>query len=191
MIIGIDEVGRGAWAGPLVVAAVQLPDVLPKTLRGLTDSKKLSKNQRQGYSVAIQDIATYLGFGWVTAGEVDELGLTEAMRLACRRAMDGAPDTTVVIDGHINYLKELPNTRCQIQADRDVPAVSAASIVAKVARDSYMAEQAAIFPQYGFDRHVGYGTQLHSTALASNGVTVLHRKSFRPVAVYTGINEAQ
>lgn len=187
MIIGVDEVGRGAWAGPLLVAAVQLPELLPDELTGLTDSKKLSKVQRERYAVAIYRVAIYVGFGWVTASEVDELGLTAAMRLACQRAVEGAPDAAIIIDGQINYLPDRPATSCQIKADRDVPAVSAASIVAKVARDNYMADQAKLFPQYGFDRHVGYGTQLHSNALARHGTVLLHRKSFKPVAMYTDV----
>lgn len=186
MNIGVDEVGRGAWAGPLLVAAVQLPELLPVELTGLTDSKKLTKTQREQYSVAIHSIATYVGYGWVTAAQVDELGLTNAMFLACQRAIEGAPEAEVIIDGHINYLPDRLGTSCQIKADRDVPAVSAASIIAKVARDNYMAEQAKLFPQYGFDSHVGYGTRMHSNALARYGTNVLHRKSFKPVAMYTG-----
>lgn len=181
MIIGVDEVGRGAWAGPLLVAAVQLPELLPDALSGLTDSKKLSKVQRERYAVAIHSLATYVGFGWVTAAEVDELGLTAAMRLACQRAVDGAPDAAVIIDGHINYLSDRPDSSCQIKADRDVPAVSAASIVAKVARDNYMIELAATLPMYGFGSHVGYGTSVHLAALVKHGVSAQHRRSFKPV----------
>lgn len=181
MIIGVDEVGRGAWAGPLLVAAVQLPDELPNDLAGLTDSKKLSKDQRERYAVTIHGIATYVGFGWVTAAEVDALGLTAAMRLACRRAVEKAPSATIIIDGHINYLSERAATSCQIKADRDVPAVSAASIVAKVARDNYMAAQAKIHPNYGFEKHVGYGTAAHKQALQSFGLLPLHRTSYKPI----------
>lgn len=181
MIIGVDEVGRGAWAGPLLVAAVQLPELLPDELTGLTDSKKLSKVQRERYAVAIHRVATYVGFGWVTAEEVDASGLTAAMRLACQRAVDGAPDVAVIIDGHINYLSDRPVTSCQIKADRDVPAVSAASIVAKVARDNYMAEQAKIHPNYGLENHVGYGTVTHKLAIQSLGLLPLHRTSFKPI----------
>ncbi len=180
MIIGVDEVGRGAWAGPLVVAGVQLPVPLPESLSELTDSKKLSASKRNDISNIIHQVATFVGVGWVTAIEVDDLGLTEAMNLACKRALDSAPDTDIVIDGHIDFVAN-GRSRCEIKADGTVPAVSAASIVAKVARDIYMQNQAKVFPEYGFEKHVGYGTARHLDAMRKYGLTPLHRWSFKPV----------
>lgn len=189
MIIGIDEVGRGAWAGPLVVAAVQLPNPLPAELDILTDSKKLTPAKRANISYAIQNIATFVGLGWVSASEVDDLGLTAAMKLACKRALKGAPETDIVIDGHIDFVAN-GRSRCEIKADDSVPAVSAASIVAKVARDNYMAVQAKQFPLHGFDKHVGYGTALHRAALAEHGLTPIHRHSYKPIRQLLDLYEA-
>lgn len=177
--LGIDEVGRGCWAGPLVAGAVCLGAPIP----GLRDSKKLSKRQRERLAVIIHEEAYAVGLGWVWPGEVDELGLTAAVRLSMERAVSAAGRSydEIIIDGNINYLDRLPYTRAIIKADDTVPAVSAASIVAKVARDAYMADAAAAYPGYGFERHVGYGTAEHIRALATLGVTEIHRKTYAPV----------
>lgn len=179
MIVGIDEVGRGCWAGPLVAGAVLLGAKVP----GLKDSKKLSKLQREKLALAIAESGAQIGLGWVTPAEVDELGLTQAVRVAMKRALDqvAGPYSEVVIDGNLNFLAHLPETKALIKADDTVPAVSAASIVAKVARDKYMVELAGDYPGYGFESHVGYGTALHLTSLQKLGVSDMHRKSFKPV----------
>ena len=100
-----------------------------------------------------------------------------------RRAIDKVdiPYSRVIIDGNYNYLSNIPMTEALIQADNTIPAVSAASIIAKVARDTYMTEQAALYPGYGFDKHVGYGTKRHIEALMEHGVTPIHRKSYKPI----------
>lgn len=186
IIVGIDEVGRGCWAGPLVAGAVALPVdfVLQHNASWLlADSKILSREQRRQSDAAIRQLASTVGLGWVTAAEVDELGLTLAVGLAMRRALatiDPSYDD-LVIDGSYNFLPDNPKARTIIKADASVPAVSAASIVAKVARDQFMAEQAHRFPDYGFETHVGYGTKRHIEALHRHGICELHRKSFRPV----------
>lgn len=177
--VGLDEVGRGCWAGPLVAGAV----ILKTPITGLRDSKRLSKAQRERLSATIQVEAAAASLGWVTPEEVDSLGLTEAVRLAMRRALDQItlPYEELIIDGNLNFFPDNPKARAIIKADDSVPTVSAASILAKVARDRYMAEIAPRYPDYGFDKHVGYGTALHLERLKLHGVSDLHRRSFKPV----------
>lgn len=179
MVIGVDEVGRGCWAGPLVAGAV----CLDGTIDGLMDSKKLSAKKRKKLSEVIANEAYSYALGWVTPKEVDELGLTEAVRLAMKRAIEqlDISGAKIIVDGNINYLLHLPNTEAVIKADDSVPAVSAASILAKVARDEYMHEISSKYPEYGFEKHVGYGTKAHLEALKAFGVTPIHRKSYKPV----------
>jgi ribonuclease HII len=188
MILGIDEVGRGPWAGPLVVGAVVLGGA---TIEGLTDSKKLSKKRREELDVIIRDQAGGFGLGWVDAAEIDQIGLSEALRLATRRAVEQVKASyhEIIIDGTINFLSDTNKgeyVTTMKKADLLVPSVSAASIIAKVARDNYMAEQDAIYEGYKFASHVGYGTAAHSSAIEKNGVTPLHRLSFAPLAKYRG-----
>ncbi|HSX00135.1 MAG TPA: ribonuclease HII [Patescibacteria group bacterium] len=182
MIVGVDEVGRGCWAGPVVAGAA----VLHKPITGLKDSKKLSKVQRERLDAEIRVSAHAFGIGWVPASEVDVIGLTEAVRLAMERAL--AQITVIydelIVDGNYNYFARLPNSRALIGADNIVPAVSAASIIAKVARDKYMASMATIFPGYAFERHVGYGTAGHRSAIDALGLCELHRRSFKPIQVF-------
>lgn len=188
MILGIDEVGRGPWAGPLVVGAVVLGGV---EISGLTDSKKLSKKRRDELDLIIRDKAAGYGLGWVHSEEIDKIGLSEALKLATIRAVEQitVPYHEIMIDGTINFLKETSKGNYVTtlpKADLLIPSVSAASIIAKVARDNFMAEQDAIHPGYNFKSHVGYGTAAHQAAIASLGVTPLHRRSFAPIAKLTG-----
>lgn len=179
-IVGIDEVGRGCWAGPVVAGAV----LLDAPIAGLRDSKKLSKKQREALNVEMQQKAVAVGLGWVAPAEVDNLGLTEAVRLAMQRALQQItqPYDEVIVDGSYNFLSENPRARAVVRADDTVPAVSAASIAAKVARDRYMAEYAHVaFPDYDFAAHVGYGTQAHRAALQQFGVCKEHRLSYKPI----------
>ena len=192
MILGIDEVGRGPWAGPLVVGAVVLPQNTDG-LEELTDSKKLSAKKRVELDVLIREKALGWGLGWVHADELDEIGLSAALRLATVRAVEAVdtPYHEIIIDGTINFLKETAKGQyvtTMAKADYLIPAVSAASIIAKVARDSFMAEQDVTYPDYGFGSHVGYGTAKHRAALDIHGITPLHRKSFAPIVAL--INEA-
>jgi ribonuclease HII len=177
--VGIDEVGRGCWAGPVVAGAV----ILAAPLAGLTDSKLLTKHRRQQLAAEIQRQATAIGLGWVAAPAIDELGLTAAVQLAMRRALAAITISydEIIIDGNHNFLADNPKARAIIKADFSVAAVSAASIVAKVARDTYMAGMAAQYPGYGFERHVGYGTTVHLEALRRQGLCALHRLSYKPV----------
>lgn len=177
-IIGIDEVGRGCWAGPVVAGAV----LLTGHVEGLADSKSLTASQRVRLASKIRKRAN-IGLGWVSALEVDTLGLTEAVRLAMSRALKNlncAADK-IIIDGNYNFLSDIQHTHTLIKADRLIPEVSAASIIAKVARDRYMYELALQLPGYGFEKHVGYGTLQHKNALYKQGVTHEHRKSYKPI----------
>jgi ribonuclease HII len=186
MILGIDEVGRGPWAGPLVVGAVILGDA---SIPGLTDSKKLSKKMRSKLDILIREQAVAYGLGWVDAKEIDSIGLSQALMLATHRALADIkePYDKIVIDGTINLLRnhaksELVET--MIKADLYDMNVSAASIIAKVARDTYMEQQDEVYPLYGFANHVGYGTAAHIAAIRENGITPLHRLSFAPLKKY-------
>lgn len=193
MIVGIDEVGRGPWAGPLVMGAV----VLGCEIEGLADSKVLTKKRREELDVEIRARARAVGLGWVSANEIDTLGLAAALQLACRRALEqidalGVAYHEIIIDGTINFLKETGRggyVTTLKKADSLVPSVSAASIVAKVARDRYMAEQDEVYPGYKFGSHVGYGTAAHRAAIEALGVTPLHRLSFAPLQKYRKLSE--
>jgi ribonuclease HII len=177
--VGIDEVGRGCWAGPVVAGAV----ILDEPISGLKDSKKLSKKQRARLASEIHVSALAVGIGWVQPAEVDEIGLSAAVGLAMQRALKQilVGYDEIIIDGNFNFLPDNPKAKAIIKADTSVPAVSAASIVAKVARDNFMAEISAKYPGYGFEKHVGYGTALHLEKLKLHGVSDLHRRSFKPV----------
>jgi len=179
--VGIDEVGRGCWAGPLVAGAVLLRDKQDGPVY-LRDSKKMSKKQREIAAEWIHENAV-VGLGWVSSAEIDELGLTQSVRLAMERAfaeIDAVYDE-IIIDGNINYFANNPKAKAVIKADDSVPAVSAASIVAKVARDNYMATLGERYAGYGFEKHVGYGTAAHIAVLKSLGVSDIHRLSYKPI----------
>ncbi len=188
MILGIDEAGRGPWAGPLVVGAVVLGGA---TIDGLTDSKKLSKKKREILYDEIYEKAISVGLGWVDAAELDEIGMSQALRQATIRAVTEIDCSyeEIIIDGTVNFLSETGKGRfvtTMPKADLLVPSVSAASIVAKVARDRYMTEQDSKYPHYGFKNHAGYGVAAHRQAIEEYGVTQLHRLSFAPLKKYAG-----
>lgn len=182
-ILGIDEVGRGPWAGPLVVGACVLGDA---KIDGLTDSKKLTAKKREKLDILIREQASF-GLGWVSAEELDKIGLIAALRKATRDAVKQieVPYHEIIIDGTINFLSDTKlSSYVQTipKADFLVPEVSAASIIAKVARDNYMIKLAERFPNYGFEKHVGYGTAAHREALEKYGPCEEHRHSFKPIA---------
>lgn len=187
MIVGIDEVGRGCMAGPLVAGAV----LFDKPMRGLKDSKKLTREQRIVFDAKIRKKALAHGLGWVMPEELDEVGLTQAVRLAMERALLAIEleYERVIIDGNYNFLRHVPKTETLIKADDLIPAVSAASILAKVARDTWMIDAAKDYPDYGFDSHVGYCTPAHRAAVARHGICALHRKSFAPIKLALGQTE--
>lgn len=186
-MIGVDEVGRGCLAGPLLVVAARQVAPLPG---GLADSKVLSKLQREALMESIQ-ASCELGEGWVQPEEIDEHGLAAAMRVGVSRAllMLGAQENeAIIMDGNVNYCPpEFADVSVVIKADSSHPIVSAASIYAKVTRDKHMERLAKFHPFYGFEHHVGYGTALHLSALKTHGVCAIHRKSFRPVQEYLSV----
>lgn len=186
-LVGIDEVGRGCWAGPLVAAAVVLDNnsiVSHDRAWKLGDSKVLTKLQRKRAAIGVQNTALAIGLGWASPGEIDSWGLTGAVRVAMQRALNQVriPYDHIIIDGNYNFMPENPKVSTLVRADSLVPAVSAASIIAKVARDNYMTEAARKYKEYGFEKHVGYGTRLHREKLHLHGVCELHRISFMPVS---------
>jgi len=180
-MIGIDEVGRGAWAGPLLVVAARVNGKLPKKLR---DSKKLTPKQRQAFCETIADSCN-LGEGWVTAKEIDVLGLSAGMRLGVERALDSIcaqEAEEIIMDGVQNYCADkFINVVCEPKADDKYPIVSAASIYAKVRRDNFMSEQSGAYLVYEFAKHAGYGTKLHMEMIEKHGVSDIHRLSFAPL----------
>lgn len=188
-IVGIDEVGRGCWAGPLVAAAV----VLDKPIPGLQDSKRLTKLRRKQLAKEIYLHAKSIGLGWVNARRIDVIGLSAANREAMENALFqivGSYDK-IIIDGSYNFLSDNPLSETLIGADGKIPEVSAASIVAKVARDAYMVEMAMQYPEYGFERHVGYGTDYHYEQIKRFGVCELHRLSYKPVQALLKLEDVQ
>jgi ribonuclease HII len=186
-IAGVDEVGRGAWAGPVVAAAVLLPPdpaALACLLGRVDDSKRLTPLVREELFHPIAACALAVGVGFVDAGEIDRVGIAPATRLAMLQALDSLaarPDFVL-----IDYLT-LPGLPCAqrgvAHGDAISLSIAAASIVAKVSRDRWMARQERTYPGYGFSRHKGYGTRGHQEALSRFGACALHRMSFAPLMV--------
>lgn len=210
IILGIDEVGRGPWAGPLVVGAVILgPNFSPEDIaklqnspnlstkdseklqlyQNLADSKQLTAKKRESLEPLILKHAAAHGLGWASTTELDKYGLSASLKLATRRAVKQVLATKtifteIILDGTVNFLQNTPlenKVNLLKKADSLIKEVSAASIIAKVARDRYMAEIATQYPAYGFEKHVGYGTALHKEALLKHGICPEHRTSFRPI----------
>ncbi|GEL06875.1 ribonuclease HII [Salisediminibacterium halotolerans] len=179
IIGGVDEVGRGPLAGPVVASCVVLPE--GEEFLGLTDSKKLSETKREFYYEDIFTRATAVGIGEATAEEIDTHNIYEASKLAMVRAVS---NTNAPLDFLLVDAMSLPLEMKQeslIKGDARSVSIAAASIVAKVTRDRYMKEIAKVYPGYGFDNHAGYGTAEHLQALKTFGVTDEHRRSFAPV----------
>jgi ribonuclease HII len=188
-VAGVDEVGMGPLAGPVVAAAVVFPaDRVP--LRGIADSKLLQAPARAAAAEAIRAAALEIGLGVVEADEIDRLNIYQAGLQAMRRAVAAlaTPPEHLIVDArHIPGL-DVPQMR-YVRADAIVYSVAAASIVAKVHRDAVMQSFDAVYPAYGFARHVGYATREHLRALAEYGPTPLHRRSFGPCAAAAARSE--
>ncbi len=181
LVAGVDEAGRGPLAGPVVAAAVILDDLHP--IAGLNDSKKLSASRREALFDEIRAKALCCSVAEASVEEIDRLNILQATLLAMRRAVQGLrlKPAKVLVDGN-----RLPPLEVLAEAivggDAKVAAISAASILAKVTRDRQLVELHARHPEYGFDRHKGYGTADHLAALRRHGALPAHRRSFAPVA---------
>ncbi|HEU5101384.1 MAG TPA: ribonuclease HII [Roseiflexaceae bacterium] len=185
-IAGVDEVGRGCWAGPVLAAAVVLPESVlrqPELLAGVDDSKALTAAQREGLAERIKALADSWAIGAAPAHVIDTHGILAATRLAMQvallrlpRPVDALLIDAVRIEGWACPQRSL------IKGDARCLSIAAASIVAKVARDRLMAELGRRVPAYGFEQHKGYGTAVHARALRAHGPSPQHRRSFRPVA---------
>lgn len=181
-VCGIDEAGRGPLAGPVVAAAVVLPPGYE--LPGLNDSKKLTARQREAlYEHLMADESVLKCVATATVAEIDELNILRATHLAMARAAQGLPQPVdfCLIDGLAVPGFPLPSANL-VKGDARSLSIAAASVLAKVTRDRYMAQLAEQYPQYGFDRHAGYGTKAHLQAIQQYGITPHHRRSFAPVA---------
>ncbi len=181
LIAGVDEVGRGPLAGPVVAAAVILhPDRIPS---GLADSKKLSAARREQLDEEIRRLALAWAIGRAEVEEIDQLNILQASLLAMRRAVMAlsVQPLQALVDGNQDPRLPCP-ARCIVKGDATVPVISAASIIAKVYRDREMDRLDAVYPDYGFAGHKGYPTSAHLQALRRHGVSAVHRRSFRPVA---------
>ena len=180
LIAGVDEVGRGPLIGPVVTAAVILDPNKP--IEGLMDSKKLTEKRREILAKIIKENALYYAYGRAEASEVDEINVLQASLLAMQRAVQNLPviPDKVLVDGN-----RCPQLACETEAiikgDQLIPAISAASIIAKVARDHEMILLHEEFPEYGFDKHKGYPTKIHLAAILKHGILPMHRETFGPV----------
>jgi ribonuclease HII len=185
LIAGVDEAGRGPLAGPVVAAAVILDDLQP--IKGLNDSKKLSPLRREQLYDEIRAKALCCSVAQASVEEIDQLNILQATLLAMRRAVEGLrlKPVKVLVDGNrlpvLDVLAE-----AIVRGDATEPAISAASILAKVTRDRWCRELDAQYPQYGFAGHKGYGTAAHLAALRAHGACPEHRKTFAPVAQVLG-----
>lgn len=177
---GVDEAGRGPLAGPVYAAAVILdPDYV---IEGLGDSKKLSERKRDLLAIEIRQHAIAWSVATASATEIDEINILQASLLAMKRAVEGLSiqPNEVLVDGL--YCPDTGiSSRAIVKGDSSVAAISAASILAKTARDHAMLQMHQCYPQYGFDAHKGYPTAAHLAALKLHGISPEHRKSFRPV----------
>lgn len=180
LICGVDEAGRGPLAGPVSAAAVILDETRP--IEGLADSKKLSEKQRNRLAPIIRERALAWAVAYAEVGEIDQLNILQATLLAMRRAVLALPmqPQHVLVDGLYCPQTGIPS-QAIVKGDSKVAAISAASILAKTARDELMLRLHEQYPQYGFDGHKGYPTAAHLAALREHGVSEVHRRSFRPV----------
>ena len=178
-VVGIDEVGRGAWAGPLVVGAAILP--AGKRVNGVRDSKLLTEAAREGMFARIAGWCTAWAIGAASQQECDDVGMAEAQRMAARRAIDGlgVRPTAAVVDGTWNFIGDaVDHVRLQVKADRTCLPVAAASVLAKVTRDRWMREAAQDYPLWAFDTNKGYPCHVHRAALCGYGPSAIHRRTW-------------
>ena len=191
VVVGIDEVGRGSWAGPVTVAAVVPAET---HLTGIRDSKMLTRAEREVAARRVVAWARGIGVGHASHVECDELGMTEALRRAAARALEqlaaqGFEPERIILDGKFDYMSMPGRVRTIVKADQTVLSVAAASVVAKVTRDALMADEAEHFPAYGFETNRGYPAPVHKCALAAYGPSAIHRRSwiFMEYSLWGGI----
>lgn len=180
LLAGVDEAGRGPLAGPVVAAAVILDDSQP--IEGLADSKKLSEKQRKHLFEQIKARSLCCHIAMASVEEIEEINILHATMLAMKRAIEGLrlPPAKILVDG--NRVPKVPyEIEAIVKGDALIPAISAASILAKVFRDDLLMEYDKKYPQYGFCQHKGYGTKVHLQALEKHGPCEIHRKTFRGV----------
>ncbi|MES2364761.1 MAG: ribonuclease HII [Pseudomonadota bacterium] len=180
LVCGVDEAGRGPLAGAVFAAAVILDPAHP--IAGLNDSKKLTARRREVLEILIQEHALAWAVGQASVAEIDQINILQATLLAMKRAVEALPvmPSEVLVDGLHCPTIRMP-ARAIVRGDASEPAISAASILAKTARDRDLMRLHQIYPEYGFDRHKGYPTPDHLAALTKHGVTIEHRRSYAPV----------
>ncbi len=189
LVAGLDEVGRGAWAGPLTVGVTILD--LAAVPEGLRDSKLLTVQRRTELDRAVRDHSE-VAIGEVVHDELDQVGLATALRIAAQRAVEALPrrPDVVLIDGNVDLLAGLGyRTEVLIGGDDRSASIAAASIVAKVHRDAWMVAQSPRHAPYGFDTNKGYATEHHRAALAARGPCELHRRSWQPIQALLGARQ--
>jgi ribonuclease HII len=184
-ICGVDESGRGPLAGPVFAACVMLHPARP--IQGLADSKTLSKQERDRLTLIIKEYSLAWAIGFASVKEIDRMNILQATLLAMKRAVKALSlvPARVLVDGNQSPRLSCPVTAI-VRGDSLIPEISAASIIAKTARDAQMVALHRRFPYYGFDRHKGYSTEQHLEALRVHGVSVVHRRSFAPVRELIG-----
>jgi ribonuclease HII len=190
VIVGVDEVGRGPLAGPVTAAAVFVDrqKITLDLLTKIDDSKKISQKKHATISKQIESIAI-IGIGWASSGEIDQLNILEATMLAMQRAISSLrkqiisdPDY-ILIDGNKIPRLDFPS-KAIVRGDEKSLSIAAASIVAKNKRDAFMTSLSKLYPGYGWEKNAGYGTGEHLAAIEREGITVHHRRSFKPIAKY-------
>ena len=190
VIVGVDEVGRGPLAGPVTAAAVffDRQKITSDLLTKIDDSKKIAQKKRATISKQIESIAI-IGIGWASSGEIDQLNILEATMLAMQRAIFSLqkqiildPDY-ILIDGNKVPRLDFPS-KAIVRGDEKSISIAAASIVAKSKRDAFMTSLSKLYPCYGWEKNAGYGTREHLAAIEREGITVHHRRSFKPIANY-------
>ena len=190
VIVGVDEVGRGPLAGPVTAAAVFVDrqKITSDLLTKIDDSKKIAQKKRATISKQIESIAI-IGVGWASSGEIDQLNILEATMLAMQRAISSLqkqiildPDY-ILIDGNKVPRLDFPS-KAIVRGDEKSISIAAASIVAKSKRDAFMTSLSKLYPCYGWEKNAGYGTREHLAAIEREGITVHHRRSFKPIANY-------
>ncbi len=178
-VAGVDEVGRGPLAGPVVCAAVILPLDEEKRIVGINDSKQLSPKKREALAEKIKEVARAYAISEADENVIDEMNILQATRLCMKRAVESLPVTPdfVLTDGNMTLEIGIPQ-KSIVKGDALVCSIGAASILAKVHRDALMTRYAEIYPEYGFERNMGYGTKEHIGAIREVGICKIHRKTF-------------